>query len=57
MAPEAADRLAGGGFGKVWTSDSIPACSAPWLEVVSVVPLLARTIRYLRAEDPGRPET
>jgi ribose-phosphate pyrophosphokinase len=50
MAPEAAERLSSTGFGRVLTSDSIPVENAPWLEVVSIAPLLALTVRHLCGE-------
>jgi ribose-phosphate pyrophosphokinase len=53
MAPGAADRLAGARFGKVLTTDSIPIAAHPWLEVVPIAPLLARTVRYLCGEPAG----
>jgi len=51
MAPGAMDRLCAARFGKVLTTDSIPVSAAPWLEVVPIAPLLARTVRYLCGED------
>lgn len=51
MAPGAIDRLFAAQFGKVLTSDSIPVAVAPWLEIVPIAPLLARTVRYLCGED------
>jgi ribose-phosphate pyrophosphokinase len=53
MAPGALDRLYTAQLGKVMTSDSIPVSADSWLEVVPIAPLLARTVRYLRAESPG----
>jgi ribose-phosphate pyrophosphokinase len=53
MAPGAVDRLAAARFGKVLTSDSTPVSPNPWLEVVPVAPLLARTVRYLCGESEG----
>jgi ribose-phosphate pyrophosphokinase len=50
MAPEAADRLFAARFGRVLTSDSIPVHADPWLEVVPIAPLLARTVRFLCGE-------
>lgn len=47
MAPGAVDRLFTARFGKVLTSDSIFFPPDPWLETVSIVPLLARTVRDL----------
>jgi ribose-phosphate pyrophosphokinase len=44
MAPGAVDRLRAVGFGKVLTTDSVPVAALPWLEVVSIAPLLARTV-------------
>jgi ribose-phosphate pyrophosphokinase len=55
MASGAEDRLSAARFGKVLTTDTIPVPAVPWLEVVSIAPLVARTVRYLcgegRAED------
>jgi hypothetical protein len=42
-------------FGKVLTTDSIPLAAPPWLEVVSIGPLLAQTVRYLAGEDCHTP--
>jgi ribose-phosphate pyrophosphokinase len=53
MAPGAVDRLCAAQFGKVLTTDSIPVAADPWLEVVPVAPLLARTMRYLCGESVG----
>lgn len=50
MAPGASDRLAAAGFRSVVTSDSIPIAEQPWLEVATIAPLLARTVRYLCGE-------
>jgi len=47
MAPGAVDRLYTAKFGRVLTTDSIPISADPWLEIVSIAPLLARTVRYL----------
>jgi len=47
MAPGAIDRLFAARFGRVLTSDSIPISADPWLEIVPIAPLLARTVRYL----------
>lgn len=52
MAPEAGNRILAAQFGKVLTTDSIPVSPAPWLEVVPIAPLLARTVRYLCGENP-----
>jgi ribose-phosphate pyrophosphokinase len=52
MAPGAADRIFASRFGWVLTSDSVPVPPQySWLEVVSIAPLLARTLRYLCGED------
>jgi ribose-phosphate pyrophosphokinase len=53
MAPGAVDRLFAAQFGRVLTSDSIPVSADPWLEVVPIAPLLARTVRYLCGETVG----
>jgi ribose-phosphate pyrophosphokinase len=50
MAPGATDRLVAAGFGRVLTTDSIAVSAASWLEVVSIAPLMARTVRYLCGE-------
>ncbi len=47
LAPGAVERIAAARFGKVLTCDSIPVRAFPWLEVVPVAPLLARTIHHL----------
>ena len=51
MEPGAADFLRSAQFGKVLTTDSIPIPGAPWLEVVSIAPLLARSVRSLRGDN------
>jgi ribose-phosphate pyrophosphokinase len=57
MAPGAVERLFAARLARVLTSDSIPVTADPWLEVVPIAPLLARTIRYLCGDslgtDPG----
>jgi ribose-phosphate pyrophosphokinase len=53
MAPGAVDRLGAARFTGVLTSDSIPVSAGPWLEVVPIAPLLARTVRYLWGECVG----
>jgi ribose-phosphate pyrophosphokinase len=53
MAPGASDRIRGAGFGRVLTSDSIPVGPAPWLETMSIAPLLARTVRDLCGHGTG----
>jgi ribose-phosphate pyrophosphokinase len=50
MAPGAVDRLLDAQFGSVLTSDSIPVAAGPWLQVIPIAPLLARTARYLCGE-------
>jgi ribose-phosphate pyrophosphokinase len=50
MAAGATEQLAAAHFGKVLTSDSIPAAAVAWLEVVPIAPLLARTVRELSGE-------
>lgn len=50
MAPGAVERLFAAQFGKVLTSDSIAVSAGPWLEIVPIAPLLARTMRYLCGE-------
>jgi ribose-phosphate pyrophosphokinase len=51
MAPGAMDRIVAARFGRVLTTDSIPVSGDPWLEVVPIAPLLARTVRHLLGED------
>ncbi len=53
MAPGDEDRLFAAQFGKVLTSDSIPVSADSRLEVVSIAPVLARTVRYLCGENGG----
>jgi ribose-phosphate pyrophosphokinase len=50
MAPGAVDRLFTAQFANVLTSDSVPICADPWLEVVPIAPMLALTVRYLHGE-------
>jgi ribose-phosphate pyrophosphokinase len=50
MAPGALDRLFAAQFGKVVTTDSVAVDARPWLEIVPIAPLLARTVRYLCGE-------
>jgi ribose-phosphate pyrophosphokinase len=50
MAPGAMERLFAARLGKVLTTDSIPVSADPRLEVVSIAPLVARTVRYLCGE-------
>jgi ribose-phosphate pyrophosphokinase len=47
MAPGAMERLAAARFGRLLTTDSIPRPDDPRLQVVSVAPLLAQTVRNL----------
>jgi ribose-phosphate pyrophosphokinase len=54
MAPGAVDRLFTARFGRILTSDSIPVSAEPWLDVVPIAPLLARTARYLHGEAERR---
>ncbi|MGN6544379.1 MAG: ribose-phosphate diphosphokinase [Aureliella sp.] len=51
MAPGADERLSSAGFTKLLTSDSIPVASDGQFEVVSIAPLLAKTVRYLTGQD------
>lgn len=46
MAPGARERLLEARFGKLLTSDSIPLADNRWLEVASIAPLLAQTVRF-----------
>jgi ribose-phosphate pyrophosphokinase len=55
MAPGTSDRLFAARFGKVLTTDSIPLAAPPWLEVVSISPLVARTMRYLARQGEDCP--
>jgi ribose-phosphate pyrophosphokinase len=50
MAPEAVTRILAAQFVRVLTTDSIPVSTQPWLEVVPIAPLLARTVRTLAGE-------
>ena len=50
MAPAAEERLSNAKFGKLMTTDSIPVSAKPWLEVVPIAPLLARTVQYLTGD-------
>lgn len=50
MAPGAAERLVAVRFGHVLTTDTTPVGAGPWLEVVPIAPLLARTVRGLCGE-------
>ena len=54
MAPGALERLSTARFAKLLTSDSIPVTSNSAIEVVSMVPLLAKTIQQLAR--PQRPD-
>jgi len=47
MAPGAEERLAAAKFAHFLTTDSIPVAPKPWLEIVSIAPMLARTVRVL----------
>jgi len=47
MAPGALERIFAARFARVMTTDSLPLSAPPWLEVVPVAPVLARTVRYL----------
>jgi ribose-phosphate pyrophosphokinase len=51
MAPGAEDRLQAARLGRVLTSDSLPVAASPWLDVISIVPLLAGAMRQLRGLD------
>jgi ribose-phosphate pyrophosphokinase len=51
MAPGAAERVAAAGFSRVLTTDSVPMAEQPWLEVVPIVPLLARAVRWLAGKN------
>jgi ribose-phosphate pyrophosphokinase len=53
MATGAVGRLLAAHFGKVLTTDSIPVSADPWLEIVPIASLLARTVRYLCGEKVG----
>lgn len=52
MAPGAAERLAGAGFGRLLTSDSIPTAATPWSEIVPIAPLFARAVDTLCGSRP-----
>jgi ribose-phosphate pyrophosphokinase len=53
MAPGALDRLSAAEFARLLTSDSIPVASNQRLEVISIAPLLAKTVRYLTSQEEG----
>jgi ribose-phosphate pyrophosphokinase len=50
MAPAAEEQLLSAKFSRLLTSDSIPVAAQPWLQVLSVAPLLASRIRSLCGE-------
>jgi ribose-phosphate pyrophosphokinase len=50
MAPGAAARIGEARFGKVLTTDSILVSPEPWLEMISIAPLLARAVRDICGE-------
>jgi ribose-phosphate pyrophosphokinase len=54
MAPGAKDRIVAARFGRLLTTDSIPISPEPSLDVISIAPLLARTVRYLCGESEKR---
>jgi ribose-phosphate pyrophosphokinase len=47
MAPGAEKLLSDAKFSRLLTTDSIPVNAKPWLEVVPIAPLLAKTVCYL----------
>jgi ribose-phosphate pyrophosphokinase len=47
MAPGAEEKLKEAKFATLLTTDSIPVEAKPWLEIVSIAPLLARVVRDL----------
>ena len=47
MAPGALDRICAASVGRIVTTDSVPAKPDPQIQVVSVAPLLARTLVHL----------
>jgi phosphoribosylpyrophosphate synthetase len=47
MAPGAEERLKEAKFATLLTTDSIPVEAKPWLEIVSIAPLLTRVVRDL----------
>ena len=51
MSPIATVRLFNARFGKILTTDSVPAQCRPWIEVVPIAPLLANAIRDLTGEE------
>ena len=57
MAPGADDRLLSARFTKLLTSDSVPVVATPWLEVVPIASLLAKTFRYLIGAEKASPRT
>ena len=50
MAPGAERTLSNAKFVTLLTTDSIPVHAQPWLEVVPIVPLLAKAARYLTGD-------
>jgi ribose-phosphate pyrophosphokinase len=50
MAPGAEQMLVNARFTRLVTTDSIPVDAKPWLEVVPVAPLLARSVEHLCGE-------
>jgi ribose-phosphate pyrophosphokinase len=56
IAPGAEERLIAAHFSHLLTSDSIPIISTPWLDVISIAPLLAKSIRYLAGDGIWTPE-
>jgi ribose-phosphate pyrophosphokinase len=55
MAPGALDRIRAATIGRVVTTDTVPAKPDAHVQIVSVAPLLAHTLRSLAAG--GAPET
>jgi ribose-phosphate pyrophosphokinase len=51
MAPGAVDWLRAARFGKLLSTDSIPVAADTGLEIVSIAPLLAQTVRYICGEN------
>ena len=55
MAPGAEGRLLDAKFATLLTTDSIPVNAKPWLEVVSIAPLLAKVVHGLTVDGNAYP--
>jgi ribose-phosphate pyrophosphokinase len=56
MAPGALERIRAASIGRIITTDTVPAKPDPHLQVVSVAPLLARTLARLSGAGTPRPD-